>query len=305
MTINSAFAATPINHLQSRAAAPFAEAGARAEEHHAEGQGGFSLENPQSVRTVPPIASPKIASSQIAHTVRQAVSRIDNAGSLFSEDETQLLNARMVSGEDRQRFTAIFNKAVASGGFNNPVQYINNLSKEDIGVLQRVHSFADASGVKPKDVEGAVNLLLPPKTAVDLNNDSLVNRGATTGFHFPPPNAPQAVKDAWGEATAGLGPDGRLEAQLPFLTAIMTANIRVDEAGQFIGVNEPNSDVFVNPFPSDAIGWHRFLEGKISEYQKASELDATLNRHTKRLETFYSALDGVLNNTVNNADDAV
>lgn len=236
-------------------------------------------------------ASPgKISSPLISNGVMEAMLRMDETGSLYSQSDTDLLNSRKVLDVDRQRFGEIFQDAVSNGAFNNPVEYVKSLSQEDIGVLQRIHSIASPSGVTQSNVEGAVNLLLPPKTVVDLNNDGLVNKGASTMFQFPPPNAPQSVKDAWAMEVEGLDEWDRVIAELPFFTMTLSANINIDDQGRFVSVTEPNTPGYKNPFPTSEAEWLNLIEEKISEFKGAAQRTPSLQESLERFERLYSRL---------------
>ncbi len=239
----------------------------------------------------PPLTA---GSPLISSGVMETLLRLKETGTVYTQGDNRLLNSRQVSEADRQRFGEIFQDAVSNDGFNNPVQYIDSLSKEDLGVLQRVHSLGEPRAVTQTDTEGAVNLLLPPETVVDLNNDGLVNQGAVTAFHFPPPNTPQSVKDAWAAITDGMSFKERMMAETPFLSMALGANIRVDDQGRFAGVNEPNTPDYNNPFPPTASDWLEMIVGKAETYRENARLDPSLQVHADRFERFQGMLADIL-----------
>lgn len=241
--------------------------------------------------STPPVT---INTPLISNGVMETLLRLEENGTIYTQGDNGLLNSRQVSAADRQRFGEIFQDAVSSGGFNNPVQYVNDLPKEDIGVLQRVHSLGEPGAVTKTNTEGAVNLLLPPKTAVDLNNDGLVNRGSVTAFHFPPPNTPQSVKDAWAAVTEGMSFKERMLAETPFLSMTLGANIKLDDQGRFAGVNEPNTPDYNNPFPSIAPDWLDMILGKAETYREGAKLDPSMQGHANRFNLFHELLTDIL-----------
>jgi hypothetical protein len=74
-------------------------------------------------------------------------------------------------------------------------------------------------------LKSTLNLLYSPDQSKDINNDGLSDIGLAKMWKYPPPNAPEAVKQAWKEATAGRD-DWLLMA--PFLAAESNANMKPD-----------------------------------------------------------------------------
>lgn len=140
--------------------------------------------------------------------------------------------------------------------------------------------------------EGAFNLLLPQNLQVDINDDAIVERGIARTFAFPPPNAPQDVKDAWEAATAGMSDKERMLATTPFLTTVLTSNIRFDEEGASVIVNEPGTPEYVNPFGSTAAEWSQMLSQMIDSSRAMEKIDPTHAERTKLLQAFADNLAG-------------
>lgn len=226
--------------------------------------------------------------------VTESLLRMEANGSVFDKRDTDLLDIREVSAEDRQSYLAILKRPREEGAFNNPAAFLNSLSSDETGVLQRIHSLASPHSVKKTSVEGAINVLLPPGSAVDLNNDSFVETGASKGFRFPPPNAPDEVHKAWEDATSGLSPEDKLRAQLPFVSVALSASIRINDAGEFVRMVEPGSPEYKNPFPQDLEAWSKFTFDKVEEYRVGAELDPAMTVVADQLEVFRASLDGLL-----------
>lgn len=115
-------------------------------------------------------------------------------------------------GEDRrvqvegvsEAFKQIIDKAAASGGYNDPQGFVSSLSTTELDALQHIHCLAEPIIPQGLSKEGALNLLYSPDQSKDINNDGLSDVGLAKMWAYPPPNAPEAVKKAWKEATAGL-----------------------------------------------------------------------------------------------------
>ncbi len=227
-----------------------------------------------------------IASPLVSKSVQSTLLRLQETGSVFDFKDNNLMNVRGVSDIERQRFAKIIVEAAQTGGYNNPVEYIQSLPSDDIEVLRRVHSLAETSGVTNTDEEGAINLLLPKKDHVDINNDGLVKNGAATGFYFPPPNAPQSVKDAWEETTENMTTSDKMKAEMQFMMASIGANVKTDSDGKVIGIYEYNDPEYTNIFPTSEDGWGNFLEKLIAEYKEAIKLDSKLEKQLDMLNKF-------------------
>ena len=97
--------------------------------------------------------------------------------------------------------------SVARGGAKG---FLAGLTAQDLALLQQASGLVDTINVASLSEEGAANLLLGRDMQVDLNNDGIVEVGAGRMMTFPPPNAPQAAKDAWAAATAGMSERDRM-----------------------------------------------------------------------------------------------
>lgn len=224
--------------------------------------------------------------SLISNAVSATLLHLQDTGTVFGDKDSNLMNIRGVTDQERQRFAEIVQHAASTGGFENPVDYIRSLSPDDIEVLRRVHSLAEPSGVRNTNVEGAVNLLLPPQNHTDLNNNGLVSTGAAVGFVFPPPNAPQSVKDAWEETTKNMSSDERLLASAHFLTASVSANIKFDSDGQAIGIYDHTDPEYTNIYGTTEGEWETLLSQLLEQSKKAESFDPSYRERTKMLTEF-------------------
>ncbi len=230
--------------------------------------------------------SATIAAPLVSSSVQSTLLRLQETGSVFDTEDTNLMHVRGISDQDRQRFSEIIVDAAQTGGYNNPVEYIHSLSKEDIEVLRRVHSLAETSGVTNTDTEGAINLLLPRNEHVDINNDGLVKNGAATGFYFPPPNSPQSVKDAWAETVKDMTFAEKMMAEAQFMTASIGANIKFDSDGNAVGLYEHTDPEYTNIFPTSEDGWEGLLDKLVADYEKALSRSPELAKHLEMLNEF-------------------
>lgn len=120
---------------------------------------------------------------------------------LLGQTHAELSRRRGVGAEDQAAYADILNRAYTSGGMLDPVGFLNELSREELAVVQRNHCLADPIQPAGLSREGAYNLLLPEGYAVDFNHDDLVETGAGRSIQFPPADAPAEFVDAWFKAT--------------------------------------------------------------------------------------------------------
>lgn len=222
----------------------------------------------------------------VSNAVAATLLHLQDTGTVFGDKDSDLMNVRGVTDQERQHFAEIVQHAATTGGFQNPVDYIQSLSNQDIEVLRRVHSLAEPSGVRNTGVEGAVNLLLPPQNHTDLNNDGLVETGAAVGFVFPPPNAPQSVKDAWEETIKDMSSEERLLASAHFLGASISANIKFDSNGTPIGIYDHTDPEYTNIYGTTDGEWETLLSQLIQESKKAESRDPSYRERTELLTEF-------------------
>ena len=147
----------------------------------------------------------------------------------FSEKSTQLLRARGLSDDQVSDFSALLanaNDAMAASG--DARQVLNNMSRDELALVQKAASLADRIDVSRLSAEGAQNLLAHPDRTgmVDLNSDGIVEIGIGKAIMFPPVNAPEYVSQAWEEATAGMSEGDKL--LMEFHCHVMTFGIDLD-----------------------------------------------------------------------------
>ena len=236
--------------------------------------------------------SATFAASKISESVSQALLLLQETGSVFDGEDTTLMDRRGVSDETRERFAQIVQDAVDNDAYSDPVAYIQSLSAADVEVLRQVHCLAEKSGVTGVSTrEGAVNLLLPPDQCVDIDNNGVVSSGEATLFKFPPPNAPQSVKDAWEEMSKDMTMGEKLEAQIPFMVASIAANIKYDSNGTPVGIYGPDDPEYTNIFGTTEAEWDALLDRLRSSYAELAERDATQQSRLDMLNEFAALLD--------------
>jgi len=233
-----------------------------------------------------------ISGPRVSDAVNRVLLRLQETGGVFDRKDAQLMNVRGVSDGDRQRFAEIIDTAANNGAYNDPVSYVKTLSSEDVNVLRRVHSLAENTGVTDtRTTEGAINLLLPPQDHVDTDNNGLVSNGTATGFRFPPPNAPQSVKDAWDAITSEMSLEEKMMAEAAFFPAMISANIKTNSSGKPIGIYEPTDPEYTNIFGTTQGDWNSLLQKTIKEYQEAVKRSPELQPQLDMLLEFVKDIE--------------
>lgn len=178
-------------------------------------------------------------------------------------------------------------------------QYLTTLTPDELTVLQKASHLADPINISKLSEEGAWNLLAKgDKTKfVDLNNDGITEIGAGKNFIFPPPNAPQAVKDAWEKATAHMTFKERMLAEIPFLVEQFTANIHQSPDGSY-RVVEPGEPGYINPFAGDSMDFCSLIQRLIEKL--AEQIRQETNPEFKKHRVFQL---GVLQDFIQNIQD--
>lgn len=148
----------------------------------------------------------------------------------------------------KQGFGEILSRAHSEGGYVQPKEFLNSLTKDELQVVQNIHWLAEPIQVDSLSSEGALNLLLPPAAQVDINHDGLTQSGAAYGIRFPDSNTPTDVTASWEEATAGMSMGDRMMYEFRMVAPILLANIHFDENGAYSHHTEPGDPDFVNPF---------------------------------------------------------
>lgn len=222
---------------------------------------------------------------------REKAAPLSGGQSLWTPKDAELMNRRGITDEDRERYRDILEAFHANpANRENPQGFLSSLSKEDLSLLADVRSWGAMSKLDPATMnkEEATNFILPDTLQVDLNDDGLVavgNGGRT--WRFPPPNAPQAAKDAWAAATAGIPEIDRMMLELSF----MPLNIKIDANGKPVSV-EPGSPEWKNPYADAGFSYQKLVMDKIEslEFSRRYNDSATIDRMIAQLNRFSTEL---------------
>ncbi|WNJ98532.1 hypothetical protein L2D14_11695 [Thalassospiraceae bacterium LMO-JJ14] len=212
---------------------------------------------------------------------------------LLASNDLRLLMLRGVDQGGVEGYKDILNAFYADPeNRNDPVSFLNKLSPDGIALLKQAQSLPAGASINVDSLnkEEALNLILPHSGQVDLNNDGLIaNANGGKGFMFPPPNAPQNVKDAWAGATNGLSDSDKFLLSGKFMLSLMSANLHVDENGKATQT-EPGDPGWRNVFAEDGYSYQvaieRFKAGNESNkpynsneiYERTKKLLAQLDR---------------------------
>lgn len=164
----------------------------------------------------------------------------------------------------KQSFGEIIVRSHAEGGYVDPKGFLQNLSQDELAVIQKVQSLASPIQVESLTEEGALNLLLPPATQVDLNNDGITRSGVARGLRFPSSNTPAAVVKAWEETTEGMSFGEKAVAELQMMLPLLTANLVVDDNGKFVRQYEPGDPEFRNPLAASDYSYVTATKNRLS-----------------------------------------
>lgn len=192
------------------------------------------------------------------------------------------------------QFSSIFQKAQiqTNQGVSSKDQ-LKSMSNQDKELIRRYRSLADSiENIDQLSDEGASNLLRQYGNEVDLNNDAIVDVGKAKNFIFPPVNSSQKVKDAWNETTKDMSPKEKMLAELPFLITPISANLKVNHNNKVIGVHEPGSPNYVNPFSRAGFSWDQLISDIQDHYndykthytnKQYNEVMNVMNKFSKNL----------------------
>jgi len=207
---------------------------------------------------------------------------------VFSNSAEKMMNAMGGDAEQKHQFAEIIQSA--SDQVGDPAgakAFLSSLSSEELAIVQKVHGLGEKIALQSLDMEGAFNLIHQPGDVKDFNDDGLVNIGKSTTFIFPPPNAPQNVKDAWEETTANMNDGEKLRATMPFLPLPDLWQ----EGNSYVVVDHDTPD-YNNPYKmgssyQDWVG--KLLEG--NEASKPLNSREVYEETKELLETFSRALE--------------
>lgn len=190
----------------------------------------------------------------------------------LSDRALEMLHTRSISDEDIDRFSEIIQNADKA---DDAKAFLKSLSPEDRDLVKRANSYGiplTNAHIDSMTEEGARNMLVQPdpRSKVDLNNDGIVESGIAKTFVFPPPNAPESVKDAWDKTLEDMPESERLLSSSIFLTQQFNANLKFDASGKAIGFYEPGEEGYTNIFAGDESSWLSLLDD-VDEYLDFSE----------------------------------
>lgn len=216
---------------------------------------------------------------------------------LLAASDRMLMQGRHVSDAESQAYEHLLTRFAADqrqGG--DPLAFLKTLSQDGLDLLKKVHSFPAGMTVDlaSMDREAAINFVVPDSRQVDLDNDGLIgSANGTKAFRFPPVNAPQAVKDAWAEATEGLSDRDRMLSEGMFLSLVVTVNLTYDTAGNPVGIMDPDDQNFVNPFADPGFSYPKIVDNKLANLErfKAQYSVESYERGTRVLTAFAEALE--------------
>jgi hypothetical protein len=180
----------------------------------------------------------------------------------FSERAYHLLKIRNISDEDMAAFKGIIEEAKNA---EDAKAFLKTLSTEERDLVKRANSYGmalDNGHIDQMSEEGARNMLVEPdyRAYVDFNNDGIVDHGLGKTFVFPPPNAPDEVKDAWDKTVEGMSDKDRFLASAIFLSQSLSANLETDASGKVTNIRSPGDTGYVNIFPTNKEDWFLFLD---------------------------------------------
>lgn len=180
----------------------------------------------------------------------------------FSEKAMAMMEAHNVRKQEVDRFADIILRARAQNGYADPKGFLAGLNNDEMDLLQRAHGLADPIQRESLDFEGAYNLLLPHDEARDVNHDALLSIGAGKTITFPPQNAPESVKAAWKEATAGMSDMERLSYELHMFASEHLKNIHQGGDGRAT-IFEPGEPGYRVPFGDDGFSYQAMVAAQL------------------------------------------
>lgn len=172
-------------------------------------------------------AAPTGSSTDAAKQSVSATTMSDVMGLTY----TEMAAVRGTSANDQTAYAAILNRAYSQGGMDNPVAFLQSLTPQEQGVVQRAHCLAEPFDASTMSKEGAYNLLLPEGYQVDFNHDGFQEVGAARTSTFPPLDAPEQVKQAWLAATQNMDEGDMMTYQLQMHTMMYGINVN-DQASK-------------------------------------------------------------------------
>lgn len=202
-----------------------------------------------------------------------------------------------VNPEEFEAFKEVINKKTDES--QSSKSFLKSLSSEELYKIQKAQGLVKKIKVEDLSEEGAYNLLVSDAThLVDFNNDGIVESGEGKMFMFPPPNAPDAVRDGWNEITKGMSAGEKLKAMGSFLSAQLTANFKKMEDGSIVRLDVGDKD-YRSAFGTDVESYSQIIDKMIEGYQ--SNLYGYDSRLRKIIEERVSFLHEFKSLIVNNS----
>lgn len=195
--------------------------------------------------------------------------------------------------ELKQGYGEVLVRAVTEGGYEQPIEFLQGLTKDELKVVQDVNWLADSINVGSLSEEGALNLLLPGATQVDLNQDGVTQAGSAYGIKFPDSNTPTEVVEAWDEATVDLSIGEKMIYELQMKSPLLTANIVLDDNGAYSHRYEPGDIEFKNPMAETGYSYQQAVQDQLDslEFGKNQIPKARYERQKEFWQKFYALLD--------------
>lgn len=221
----------------------------------------------------------------ISPAAREALSTADEIKTQFRNWKQDYLK-KGISEDRRQEvekfsdgFEQIVDKAAANNGYDNPQAFLQSLSGSELETLQHIHCLAAPINPTGLSKEGALNLLLSPDKAQDIDNDGFQMVGLAKGWQFPPVNAPDNVKQAWKETTANMSESDVMLLQGSFLP------LSIEGAS--------SNNAYISPDASYSDIVRKVIEGAnlSSKYDQPWQVE-NRQKQISSLETFLSRLQG-------------
>jgi hypothetical protein len=199
--------------------------------------------------------------------------KISMKGITLSKEALNNMNKRGINEGEQQVFKEILGRYQKEKTNKSSKEFLTSLNREELEILCQAHGLVKEASIDIKagrvDQEGAINLLMEPKSSYDykdINNDGLITTGTAHTFSFPPANAPKKVFKAWEDATKDMTIGEKMIAIAPFLVEYTTANIRKDSNGNYHHYM-PGEEGYINIFAQPNFSYQ-----------------SVINKHLKRLE---------------------
>ncbi len=219
------------------------------------------------------------------------------ASQLLADGDIRLLILRGMKNDGVEDYAAVLEEFYNDpANMDDPVGFLQNLSREGVEMLRKAQSIGAATQIDISQLskEEALNFILPQSEKVDLDNDGLVaGAGGGKTFMFPPPNAPESVKDAWADVTDGMSESEIFLMSGKFAMQFMLANIRVDDDGNVTRI-EPGDAGWRNIFAEDGYSYREAIDefqagNEFSRRDNTAEMYERIKSLLARLENVFAA----------------